>query len=32
VAYKNPSEFSKLMDEQWGIYAKVIREANIKVD
>jgi tripartite-type tricarboxylate transporter receptor subunit TctC len=32
VAYKNPSEFSKLMDEQWGIYAKVIKEANIKVE
>jgi tripartite-type tricarboxylate transporter receptor subunit TctC len=32
VAYKNPAEFSKLMDEQWNIYAKVIREANIKVE
>jgi tripartite-type tricarboxylate transporter receptor subunit TctC len=32
VAYKNPSEFLKLIDEQWNIYAKVIREANIKVD
>lgn len=31
VAYKNPAEFAKLMDEQWGIYAKVIKEANIKV-
>jgi tripartite-type tricarboxylate transporter receptor subunit TctC len=32
VAYKAPSEFSKLIDDQWGIYAKVIKEANIKVD
>ncbi len=32
VAYRNPSEFSKLMNEQWDIYAKVIKEANIKVD
>jgi tripartite-type tricarboxylate transporter receptor subunit TctC len=31
VAYKNPAEFSKLMDEQWNIYAKVIKEANIVV-
>jgi tripartite-type tricarboxylate transporter receptor subunit TctC len=32
VAYKNPAEFSKLMNEQWDIFAKVIKEANIKVD
>jgi tripartite-type tricarboxylate transporter receptor subunit TctC len=32
MAYRNPSEFSKLMNEQWDIYAKVIKEANIKVD
>ena len=32
VAYKNPAEFSKLMDEQWGIYARIIKEANIKVN
>jgi tripartite-type tricarboxylate transporter receptor subunit TctC len=32
MAYRNPTEFSKLMNEQWDIYAKVIKEANIKVD
>jgi tripartite-type tricarboxylate transporter receptor subunit TctC len=32
VAYKAPSEFSKLMNEQWDIFARVIKEANIKVD
>ncbi|OGP53570.1 MAG: hypothetical protein A2162_01880 [Deltaproteobacteria bacterium RBG_13_52_11b] len=32
VAYKNPFEFSKLMNEQWDIFARVIKEANIKVD
>lgn len=32
VAYKNPAEFAKLIDEQWNIYARVIREANIKVN
>ncbi len=32
VAYKNPAEFGKLIEDQWGIYAKVIKEANIKVE
>ena len=31
VAYKNPAEFGKLIEDQWSIYAKVIKEANIKV-
>jgi tripartite-type tricarboxylate transporter receptor subunit TctC len=31
VVYKNPAEFAKLMDVQWDVYAKVIREANVKV-
>ena len=32
VSYKNPSEFSKLIHEQWDIYARVIKEANIKTE
>ena len=32
VAYRNPSEFSKLVNDQWNIFARVIKEANIKVD
>jgi len=32
VSYKGPSEFSKLMTQQWDIYARVIKEANLKVD
>jgi len=32
VAYRNPSEFSKLVNDQWDIFARVIKEANIKVD
>ncbi len=32
LAYKNPAELAKLINEQWAIYARVIKEANIKVD
>jgi tripartite-type tricarboxylate transporter receptor subunit TctC len=32
LAYKNPAELAKLINDQWAIYAKVIKEANIKVD
>jgi tripartite-type tricarboxylate transporter receptor subunit TctC len=32
VAYRNSAEFSKLMDQQWDIFARVIKEANIKLD
>jgi tripartite-type tricarboxylate transporter receptor subunit TctC len=32
VAYKNPAEFGKLIEDQWGIYARIIKEANIKVE
>ena len=32
VAYKAPAEFSKLMNDQWDIFARVIKEANLKVD
>lgn len=31
-ALKDPSEFTKLIDEQWGCYAKVIKKANVKAD
>jgi tripartite-type tricarboxylate transporter receptor subunit TctC len=30
--YKGPQEFSTLLARQWDIYAKIIKEANIKVD
>ncbi len=29
VAYKNPQEFSKLLNDQWEIFARVIKEADI---
>lgn len=32
VEYKGPSDFSKLINEHWDIFARVIKEANIKVD
>ena len=32
LVYKNPAELAKLINEQWAIYARVIKEANIKVD
>jgi len=32
VAYKAPAEFSKLINDQWDIFARVIKEANLKVD
>jgi tripartite-type tricarboxylate transporter receptor subunit TctC len=32
VDFKGPQDFLKLLDRQWGIYAKVLREANIKAD
>jgi tripartite-type tricarboxylate transporter receptor subunit TctC len=32
VAYRNPQEFSKLLNEQWGIYSKVIKESDMKVE
>jgi hypothetical protein len=31
-AVKDSSEFSKLIDEQWDVYAKVIKKANVKAD
>jgi tripartite-type tricarboxylate transporter receptor subunit TctC len=30
--YKGPQEFSTLLARQWDIYARIIKEANIKVD
>jgi tripartite-type tricarboxylate transporter receptor subunit TctC len=30
--YKSPTDVSKLMNEQWGMYARVIKEANIKTN
>jgi len=32
LAYKSPAELEKLINEQWAVYARVIKEANIKVD
>jgi tripartite-type tricarboxylate transporter receptor subunit TctC len=32
LAYKTPAELEKLINEQWAVYARVIKEANIKVD
>ena len=32
LAYKTPAELAKLIDEHWAIYARVIKEANIKVE
>ena len=32
VTYRDPAEFSKLMDEQWDIFSRVIKEANIKLE
>ncbi len=32
LAYKTPDELAKLINEQWAVYARVIKEANIKVD
>ena len=32
LAYKPPAELVKLINEHWAIYARVIKEANIKVD
>ena len=30
LAYKSPAEVSKLINDQWDVYAQVIKEANIK--
>ncbi|MCC6474848.1 MAG: tripartite tricarboxylate transporter substrate binding protein [Burkholderiales bacterium] len=32
LGYRAPVELAKLIDEQWTIYAKVIKEAGLKVD
>jgi tripartite-type tricarboxylate transporter receptor subunit TctC len=32
LVYRNPAELAKLINEHWAIYARVIKEANIKVD
>ena len=32
VTYKDPAEFIKLIEEQWGIFGQVIKEANLKVN
>ena len=32
MAYKNPEEFSKLINDHWDLVARVIKEAEIKVD
>jgi tripartite-type tricarboxylate transporter receptor subunit TctC len=32
VAYRTPQEFSKLLNEQWEIFSKVIKESDMKVD
>jgi tripartite-type tricarboxylate transporter receptor subunit TctC len=32
VAFKGPQDFAKLINVQWDIFAKVIKEANIKLD
>jgi tripartite-type tricarboxylate transporter receptor subunit TctC len=32
VSYKGPAELGKLVNDQWGIYARVIKEADIKVE
>jgi tripartite-type tricarboxylate transporter receptor subunit TctC len=32
IAYKNAQEFSTLINEQWDIFARVIKETDLKVD
>jgi tripartite-type tricarboxylate transporter receptor subunit TctC len=32
LAYKSPAEVSKLFNEQWDMYARVLKEANIKTN
>ncbi len=32
VTYKNPREFSKLIDDQWEIFYRVLKEAGLKKD
>ena len=32
LGYRTPADLEKLINEQWAVYARVIKEANIKVD
>ncbi len=32
VTYKNPREFSDLINDQWGIYSQIIKENDLKLD
>jgi hypothetical protein len=32
VIYKNPQEFSNLINEHWTIYARSIKQSGMKVD
>jgi tripartite-type tricarboxylate transporter receptor subunit TctC len=32
VAFRGPQDFAKLINEQWDIFARVIKEANIKLN